>query len=264
MHRFRRSNPLALAVLVMLTEEPRHPYEISRTLRTRRVDEHIRLNFGSLYSVVGALEKAGLIAAAETSRGGRRPERTVYEITDDGRDEAEDWLCDLLAEPAEEYPQFAAALTLLAALAPDAALIQLRLRAAALEAAIATQQATYEVLRTRFQLPRLFLVETEYGLAMRAAELAFVEQLVGELGAGTFEGLDGWRRWSDAGDPTGLICAWPADREPPADSTESVAPPGRQEGHQEKPATNRPVSPTRMSSPERNAPTTPRSPRRKH
>ena len=58
-----------------------HPYEISQTLKSRAKDDSIRLNFGSLYSVVAGLLKRGLIADRETTREGRRPERTVYELS---------------------------------------------------------------------------------------------------------------------------------------------------------------------------------------
>jgi len=79
-----RSNPLALAVLACLYERPMHPYEVAQTLRSRAKHESIRLNYGSLYGVVELLEKRGFIRARETVREGRRPERTIYEITDDG------------------------------------------------------------------------------------------------------------------------------------------------------------------------------------
>ncbi len=57
------SNPLALAVLVSLWERPMHPYEISTTLRERNKEGSIKLNYGSLYSVVDALLRNGFIAA---------------------------------------------------------------------------------------------------------------------------------------------------------------------------------------------------------
>src|SRR5438067_936296 len=80
-----RTNPLALAVLACLYERPMHPYEVAQTLRQRAKHESIRLNYGSLYSVVEALDRRGLIRARETLREGRRPERTVYESTDEAQ-----------------------------------------------------------------------------------------------------------------------------------------------------------------------------------
>src|SRR4051812_4443226 len=103
MTRRRVSNPLALAVLGCLTEKPMHPYEISTTLRTRGKEKSIKLNYGSLYAVAESLQKHGLIAARETTRDGRRPERTVYEITGAGVEEFEDWLAELLSTPVRDF-----------------------------------------------------------------------------------------------------------------------------------------------------------------
>ena len=117
--RRRRSNPLALAVLALVLERSMHPYEMASTLRERAKHESIRLNYGSLYGVVEALVRDGLIRALETERAGRRPERTVYAPTEAGREEFLDWLADLLRTPVKEYPQFEAGLSLMAGLAPD-------------------------------------------------------------------------------------------------------------------------------------------------
>jgi len=85
MTRRKVSNPLALAVLACLYERPMHPYEIASTLRERHKDDSIKLNYGSLYSVVESLKVHTLIVEQQTAREGNRPERTVYEITDAGR-----------------------------------------------------------------------------------------------------------------------------------------------------------------------------------
>src|SRR3954467_11550398 len=113
MTRRRVSNPLALAVLSCLTERPMHPYEISATLRTRGKENSIKLNYGSLYAVVESLQKHGLITARETTREGRRPERTVYEITSSGVEEFEDWLAELLSPPVRAFTPPAAGVSAL-------------------------------------------------------------------------------------------------------------------------------------------------------
>src|ERR1700752_2924463 len=94
-----RSNPLALAVLSCLYERPMHPYEVAQTLRHRAKHESIRLNYGSLYTVVDPLGGKGLTGAVETVRGGRGPERTVYRITPGGEVELVAWLSELIASP---------------------------------------------------------------------------------------------------------------------------------------------------------------------
>src|SRR6266702_7318595 len=96
-------NLLALAVLSYLSQQPMHPYELGRTLREHDDERSIRFNHGSLYMVIGQLAKAGFVAGQETSRAGQRPERTVYALTDAGRDELLDWLAELVGQPQHEY-----------------------------------------------------------------------------------------------------------------------------------------------------------------
>src|SRR5215471_17205130 len=113
MPRTHPSNPLALAVLALLFERAMHPYEMGVILRQRHKEESIKLRYGSLYTVIDFLLKGGLIIARETVREGRRPERTVYELTPAGAAQLRAWMADLLAQPVKEYPQFEAALSLL-------------------------------------------------------------------------------------------------------------------------------------------------------
>lgn len=187
-----RKNALALAVLVSLAERPMHPYEVATTLRQRAKHESVRLNYGSLYGVVESLEKRGLITPQETAREGRRPERTVYEITEAGRIEMTDWLTELLSTPTKEYPQFETALSFMPALPPEDVVAQLRTRAQALQIELAHAQATRELVQ-KARLPRLFWVEEEFRVTQREAELAFAERLAEDIEDGTLEGLDFWR-----------------------------------------------------------------------
>ena len=115
------SNPLALAVLACLWEKPMYPYEMTTTMRERGKEDSIRLNFGSLYAVIKSLEKHGFIQVAQTEREGNRPERVVYEITDAGRAEADEWMRELIAFPVKEYPAIETDLSLLPLLAPQVA-----------------------------------------------------------------------------------------------------------------------------------------------
>ena len=50
------------------------------------------------------------------------------------------------------------------------------------------------------RLPRLLLIEGEYHVAMREAELSWVQRLADELEAGTLEGQDGWRHVYETGE----------------------------------------------------------------
>ena len=173
-------NLLALAVLSYLSQRPMHPYELSRMLRDHGDVRSIKFNHGSLYMVVGQLAKAGLITEQETTREGQRPERTVYALTDAGRDEFRDWLGELVEQPQHEYPHFVAALSLIAALPPGEVLTLLHGRLDRL----AAQRAEICDLAGAAQaggLHPLFLVEEDYRLAQLDAESAFVERFIGQI-----------------------------------------------------------------------------------
>ena len=189
----RRSNPLALAVLECLSEKPMHPYEISATLRTRGKEQSIKLNYGSLYSVVESLARHGLISAQQTTREGRRPERTVYAITEAGQAELEDWLAELLATPTREYTSLEAGLSLAGALPPDDVARLLDKRCFALEMQLSALEKAGE-LGDQLQLPEIFAVESHYRHALLSAELAFVRRLVGRIRDGSLGGATLWRR----------------------------------------------------------------------
>lgn len=187
----RRGNPLALAVLAQLGDRPMHPYEIARVLKEGRKDESVRLNYGSLYSVITALVRDGLIETAGTEQDGNRPQRTVYRLTADGRAEVDDWMRCLLGTPVKEYPQFMAALSFMQVLRPDDAAPLLRARLVALR--VAALRIEEDLERRTEADPAPFTAETEYELALLQAEVRYVEALVHRLGDGSLDGLGAWR-----------------------------------------------------------------------
>jgi DNA-binding PadR family transcriptional regulator len=189
-------NLLALAVLATLTERPMHPYELASILKSRGKERDMRINWGSLYTVVGNLEKHGFIEATGTSRQGRRPERTVYAVTDAGRAEMADWLRELLGVPVWDHPRFEAALSIAGVLPPDEVTQLLEQRVRALEKELAAEE---DGLRAATEVPRLFLVEVEYRIAMLRAETEWVRSLLAELTGGSMPGMDMWRAFHETG-----------------------------------------------------------------
>jgi DNA-binding PadR family transcriptional regulator len=192
------SNLLALSLLTLLTQRPMYPYEMASMLRERGKDNAIKVNWGSFYTVVQNLEKYGFIEAVEVVREGRQPERTTYRLTDAGRAELMDWIRELLSVPEREHSSFEAALGESAVLPPDELIDLLRQRLAALEEAHGLIQAELATLVA--QVPRLFLIESEYYLAQRRAEEEWVRGLLKEFTGGTFPGLEDWRRFHATGE----------------------------------------------------------------
>ncbi|TNC23449.1 PadR family transcriptional regulator [Amycolatopsis alkalitolerans] len=195
--RRRVANLLALAVLGTVVQRPMHPYEMASMLRARGKEQDLPIKWGSLYTVVRNLEKHGLIEATETARQGARPERTVYRITEEGRAELVDWVRELVSTPEREQPRFEAGLSMLGALTPADTVELLRRRLETLEQQLAAQRKAHA--EHTQELPRLFLIEEEYDLAIREAEAAWVRRFLGELADGTFPGLAMWRAFHETG-----------------------------------------------------------------
>jgi DNA-binding PadR family transcriptional regulator len=197
------ANLLALAVLTTVMTKPMHPYEIGSVLRARGKDQDIPIKWGSLYRVVQNLSTHGFLRPTQTERRGGRPERTVYEITDDGRAEVVDWVSELIAQPEFGAFGFKAGLSFLAVLPPDVAADLLRQRTDALQAQVAAGRARLTALAA--EVPRLFLVESEFDLTVREAELAWARGLLTEISQGSLPGLAQWREFYRTGQLPGEL-----------------------------------------------------------
>jgi DNA-binding PadR family transcriptional regulator len=187
-----KHSAIALATLTMLYEEPMHPYRMQQLIKERGKDEVINVTQrASLYQTINRLEREGLIAAQSVSRDENRPERTVYELTDVGRQTMVDWMRQILSTPSPEFPDFPAALSVLAVLTPKDARQQLERRVAALEPEL--KRLNRILAQTSF-LPRLFLLEMELLRANCATELKWVRSVVEDLRSGKLTWSEKWLR----------------------------------------------------------------------
>lgn len=198
MKRRKVGNMLALAVLSALLERPMHPYEMASVLKGRGKDADMKIKWGTLYSVVANLGKHGFIEVVESVQEGGRPERTVYRLTPSGRAEFEDWVRELVGTVEHEPVPFQAGLSMMTVLGPDQAIELLRDRLAQLELRIDAQREGLEAWRRK--VPRMFLVENEYDLAIAQAEAGWLRGLIEDFASGAIRGIDEWRHWHETGE----------------------------------------------------------------
>ena len=178
-------NLWSLTVLVFLRLKPMHPYELQSIIRMTHKDDFLHLNPGSLYNSIERLLSAGLIEVAETNRSGKRPERTIYRITSQGSTEAIQWLRELLEKPTLDSMWFFAALSFLPALDPRDTQERLQTRVGHLEKEIENYKQVLVTMTSR--AGRLNLIELEYAIALRTAELRWVKQIIKELNSHSLE-----------------------------------------------------------------------------
>ncbi len=179
--------PPGIAILSLLWRQPMHPYEMRHRIRVQEIDRVMKVTHGTLYSTVDRLAASGLIQPVETSREGRRPERTVYEITDLGRDQLLDALRTHLMRTTPDYPGLATALTFASLLDPEEVAELLQRRAIEVEALLSGKNAAVDASLKQFErmhLSRVHLIETEYLIALQRAELDWLRAVVADIRAG--------------------------------------------------------------------------------
>jgi DNA-binding PadR family transcriptional regulator len=81
-------NLTRLVALGLLAERgERHGHQLRRDVEVMKADEWAGVGAGSLHRELRLMAAEGLIEAVRTERAGRRPERTIYQISDEGRRE---------------------------------------------------------------------------------------------------------------------------------------------------------------------------------
>jgi DNA-binding PadR family transcriptional regulator len=172
-----RRSTLAMVLLALLMEAPMHPYRMQQMIKERGQDQLVNVSQrNSVYQALDRLVRDGLARPGSTTRDPGRPERTVYEITDEGVATMRRWLVAMLPTPAREFPEFPAALAFLAVLEPAEVRSLLERRVAAQEEKLAGI-----VGQAPPGLPRLFLIEDEYRAALLRAELDWLRAVIADL-----------------------------------------------------------------------------------
>jgi DNA-binding PadR family transcriptional regulator len=175
--------PLGIAILSLLVSEPMHPYQMRHVIRVREIDRIMKVTHGTLYSTVERLAATGLIQPVETSREGRRPERTVYEITDDGRDQLLDALRAELMRTTADYPRLATGLAFASLLDPAEVADLLERRCIEVEGQLSAFNTALDAITKQHshRVGRVHLIEREYLLALLRAERDWLEAIIADL-----------------------------------------------------------------------------------
>ncbi|HEX2910494.1 MAG TPA: PadR family transcriptional regulator [Chloroflexia bacterium] len=74
-----------LVLLGLLSEQPRHGYEIKQTFEQGSFAEYLKVSGGGLYYNLHKLVKEGYITEQNVEREGNYPDRHIYQITPEGR-----------------------------------------------------------------------------------------------------------------------------------------------------------------------------------
>jgi len=175
--------PLAFAALGLLNEGPMHPYEMFQTMTFRGDERNVKVRPGTLYHQVGRLTDLGYAEAVGTEREGNRPERTTYAITDAGRTALAEALRQMVAEPADEYPEFHLALAELENLPVPEAVDAVRARVVALERERDDIDTALARVHGR-ELAERYWLDVSYVHAMLTAQIEWLSATVERIASG--------------------------------------------------------------------------------
>ncbi|WP_080893303.1 PadR family transcriptional regulator [Bacillus thuringiensis] len=184
-------SPLAMAILALLAEEPMHPYRMQQLIKERGKDQIINVRQrASIYQTIERLLRDGQISVKETLRETGKPDRTVYEITKEGREILIEWIREVLSTPIQEFPNFPVAISYISILSPQDALEKLEQRIDVLEKTV--QQIDNNLQTYKSLIPRLFMLESEYQKTVLAAELEWVRSASEDIRNGSLFWNDEW------------------------------------------------------------------------
>jgi DNA-binding PadR family transcriptional regulator len=192
MDRNPKPSSLGLIILALLFEEPMHAYRMQKLMKERGKDTVVNVRQrASVYQTLDRLLGLGLIEVRKTVRTMSHPDRIVYAITALGRDVAKQWLKKMLATTIPSFPEFPAALSVLMMLPPIEVQTELESRVLSLRETLRKLRAGR---RAAGDLPRLFLLDDDYRIALSSAELAFIQGLIIDLKSGSLRWNEEWIR----------------------------------------------------------------------
>lgn len=173
----RDANPVRLLILGLLVEGPLHGHQIRRAADQSGIEQWGEVKVGSLYGMLRRLEREGLIEPVRVEQEGRRPQRTVYAITDDGRQELAIHREAALTQPALHSTTVEAALKWSAGLDHDALRERLDRRRVALAGALTELVAGRDLHRREGHLSTASLAGYRRTELHLEAELAWHEEI---------------------------------------------------------------------------------------
>ena len=104
-----------LVILGFLRGRPLYGYEIKYMIE-QIMGDWTNIAFGSIYYALGKLAEEGFVEKVGTEQEGGRPSRTVYQITDAGREEFMRLLREVWGNVEEQYFTFDIGLSFMSAL----------------------------------------------------------------------------------------------------------------------------------------------------
>ncbi|MBB6351937.1 PadR family transcriptional regulator [Nonomuraea muscovyensis] len=173
------SSSTRLLILGTLLDGPMNGYQVRRRLEVMGADGWASVAFGSIYHGLSKMADEGLLTVVESGKGGK----TVYEITETGREEFHRNLLISWHEVRPVVDPFQVALTYMDRLSSEELVPALYGRIQELRRQITLIEHAYGA-KQRYGAPRHIDENLRLMAAMFAAQLAWAEHAVTQVEAG--------------------------------------------------------------------------------
>ena len=174
-----------LVILGLLRERPLYGYEIKHIIE-EHMGDWTNIAFGYIYFALGKLADEGFIEKVATEKEGKRPSRSVYQITAAGREEFLRLLRQVWCEVERHYYTLDIGLAFMEALPGEEVEGYLRDRVSQLESIVQHVTAhRAEVLAGEY-VSRVVSAVFDHSLAHFEAELAWTRDVLDKVERGAY------------------------------------------------------------------------------
>lgn len=168
-----------IALLGLLAERPRHPYEVEKEVRARDMRSWTDLSMSSIYKLLKKLESE-LLVCSSTELSDQNRARRIYEITDDGLAVLREHVRDYLSSPELQKSRMDVAISNLAVIPVAEAVDCLNTYRAALVERIQAYRALEDYLVNE-GCPTYRLAFARRPIRMIEGEVRWVDEFTTEL-----------------------------------------------------------------------------------
>jgi DNA-binding PadR family transcriptional regulator len=169
-----------LVILGLLLEKPRHGYDILQQIEKRDMKHWVGMSTPAVYKGLTRLESKRVLKAHQES-GTRHPDRTVYEITPEGRDFFVRMMETALVEPKQPFFNLLTGIGFSHLMGKQDLLALIRARAAKLEPLGEMLDGHYDEIKSRSPVPLCAEYIIEYYKRLVAMERAWLEEFAGRV-----------------------------------------------------------------------------------
>lgn len=174
-----------LVILGLLRGRPLYGYELKQIIE-EQMGDWTSIAFGSIYFALEKLSEEGYIEKVATEQEGKRPSRSVYQITTAGREEFVRLLREVWNQVERQYYDIDVALAFKDALPEGEVKTYLRQRAAQLEGILEHIREHRQEQMAHEEVPPIADAVFDHGVVHYQAELAWTRQLLEKLEQGMY------------------------------------------------------------------------------